>query len=94
MYAIRCICGSEVPIDLSLATWRNGADVFFTAIIRDVSERKQTEEEVLRSLTALKLSEKTLEETVRELPGHRRYQDYSWKIRALIKPCASRRAWA
>ena len=39
-------------------------------------------------------AEKTLEETVRELPGHRRYQDYSWKIRALIKPCASRRAWA
>jgi PAS domain S-box-containing protein len=35
--------GSEFPIELSLATWKTGEETFFTAIIRDVSERKQIE---------------------------------------------------
>jgi PAS domain S-box-containing protein len=35
--------GSEVPIELSLSTWRQGGERYFTGIIRDISERKRTE---------------------------------------------------
>jgi PAS domain S-box-containing protein len=37
--------GSEFPIELSLAKWKRGDDDFFTGIIRDITERKQLEEE-------------------------------------------------
>lgn len=36
--------GSELPIELSLATWHSYGDTFFTAIIRDITERKRSEE--------------------------------------------------
>src|SRR5262245_41921300 len=31
--------GSEFPIDLSLASWRADDDLYFTVIVRDVTER-------------------------------------------------------
>lgn len=36
--------GSEVPVELSLATWTLGSDRFYGAVIRDITERKQAEE--------------------------------------------------
>ncbi len=36
--------GSEFPLELSLATWKAGAEVFFTGILRDLSERRQAEQ--------------------------------------------------
>jgi PAS domain S-box-containing protein len=33
--------GTEFPLELSLATWREGAGVFFTGILRDITERKR-----------------------------------------------------
>jgi PAS domain S-box-containing protein len=36
--------GGEFPLELSLASWKTGEEVFFTAIIRDVTERKDTEQ--------------------------------------------------
>ncbi len=35
--------GEEFPVELSLARWRTEEGVFFTAIIRDISERKHSE---------------------------------------------------
>jgi PAS domain S-box-containing protein len=35
--------GSEFPLELSLATWQTSEDVFFTGIIRDISNRKEVE---------------------------------------------------
>jgi PAS domain S-box-containing protein len=46
--------GREIPIELSLATWTLGDDRYFTGILRDISERKQSEEK-LRSVTELAL---------------------------------------
>ena len=37
--------GSEFPIDLSLAKWNVNEELYFGAIIRDVTERKRTERE-------------------------------------------------
>ncbi|MBF0537906.1 MAG: PAS domain S-box protein [Nitrospirae bacterium] len=38
--------GSEFPIELSLTRWNIGERLYFTAIIRDVTRRKQIEEEL------------------------------------------------
>jgi two-component system sensor histidine kinase/response regulator len=36
--------GTVFPIELSLASWTNGEGTFFTGIVRDITERKRTEE--------------------------------------------------
>ena len=43
--------GREFPLELSLAEWQVAAGRFYTAIIRDITDRKQTEE-ALRELNA------------------------------------------
>jgi two-component system sensor histidine kinase UhpB len=40
--------GSEFPMELSLASWKGKADLFFTLIIRDITERRRAEEELER----------------------------------------------
>jgi PAS domain S-box-containing protein len=37
--------GSEFPVELSLAAWKEGEETFFTAILRDIRERKRAEQE-------------------------------------------------
>ncbi len=41
--------GQEFPIELSLATWQASDEIYFTIIVRDISERKQTEQKLLIS---------------------------------------------
>ncbi|MBF0381824.1 MAG: PAS domain S-box protein [Magnetococcales bacterium] len=36
--------GSEFPIEISVSSWREGDEIFITAIIRDISEHKKFEE--------------------------------------------------
>lgn len=38
--------GSEIPIEMSLGTWRTGKAVFYSSIIRDITERKAAEEKI------------------------------------------------
>ncbi|MFC0187068.1 EAL domain-containing protein [Fictibacillus aquaticus] len=38
--------GSEFPIELSLATWNEDNQVFFSSIIRDITERKRNEQKI------------------------------------------------
>lgn len=40
------IAGNEFPVELSMASWKAGEEVFFTAIIRDIAERKQREAQI------------------------------------------------
>jgi PAS domain S-box-containing protein len=42
--------GSEVPVELSLATWTLGGERYYTGILRDISERKEAEQK-FRSVT-------------------------------------------
>jgi len=42
--------GSEFPIEISIATWKTEKGLFFTGIVRDISERKRAEEELKESL--------------------------------------------
>jgi PAS domain S-box-containing protein len=41
--------GSEFPIELSLSIWKRDAQVFFTAVVRNITERKQVEEAIRES---------------------------------------------
>ncbi len=38
--------GDEFPIELSLATWQEEGNFYFSSIIRDITERKQAEEKI------------------------------------------------
>ncbi|HET9962678.1 MAG TPA: PAS domain S-box protein [Nitrospiraceae bacterium] len=40
--------GGEFPLELSLSAWKGKADLFFTVIIRDITERRLAEEELDR----------------------------------------------
>src|SRR5208283_3051524 len=41
--------GSEFPIELTTAKWETTEEVFFTSIIRDITERKQSEQALRQS---------------------------------------------
>ncbi len=51
--------GSEFPVEISLAAWKTGEDIYYGAIIRDITERKRGEE-------ALRKTHQELEIRVRE----------------------------
>ncbi|WKA53937.1 putative bifunctional diguanylate cyclase/phosphodiesterase [Planococcus shixiaomingii] len=38
--------GTEFPLELSLGSWETESGLYFSSIIRDISERKQTEEKI------------------------------------------------
>src|SRR5262249_34697337 len=38
--------GTEFPLELSLASWKIGNDVYYSGIIRDITERKVAEEKL------------------------------------------------
>ena len=42
--------GSEFPIELTLSSWNTEEGTFFSGIVRDITERKQAEEEIRLSL--------------------------------------------
>ena len=41
--------GTEFPMELSLATWKAGGEVFYGGIVRDITERKLAEDALLES---------------------------------------------
>jgi PAS domain S-box-containing protein len=54
--------GTEFPVELSVAHWESGGETFFTAIMRDITERKQAEQ-ALRQLNE-ELEQRVVERTV------------------------------
>ena len=54
--------GSEFPIELSISTWKSGAETFFAGVIRDITQRKKTESE-------LENTRRDLEKRVEERTG-------------------------
>ncbi|MDQ3587623.1 MAG: PAS domain S-box protein [Actinomycetota bacterium] len=45
--------GSEFPVELSLAAWEQAGEQYFTGTLRDMSERKRVEEDLVRSRARL-----------------------------------------
>ena len=53
--------GSEFPISLSIASWGIEEGMFFTTIVRDITDRKEAEKERERLMLALELKNEELE---------------------------------
>jgi light-regulated signal transduction histidine kinase (bacteriophytochrome) len=53
--------GSEFPLELSLASWGQGPHVAFTAIIRDITARKEAEDTLRRYAAQLEAANNELE---------------------------------
>jgi two-component system sensor kinase FixL len=47
--------GSVFPLDVSVAEWRQGEEIFYTGIMRDISPRKQAEQALIGSEERLRL---------------------------------------
>ncbi len=41
--------GSEIPVELSVSSWHTKEDLFFTGILRDITERKQMQQALKKS---------------------------------------------
>ncbi len=49
--------GNEFPLELSVSMWKAGDDTFFSAIIRDITRRKNLEQELEKNATTDKLTD-------------------------------------
>lgn len=58
--------GTEFPIEMSLGSWETENGIFFSSIIRDISERKQNEE---------KINDLVFLDPLTELPNRRLFYD-------------------
>jgi len=47
--------GSEFPVELSLATWHTEKGIYFSGIVRDITERKRVAKELQQQLTRINL---------------------------------------
>ena len=56
--------GSRLPVEVSLATWKTGGGVFFTAIVRDITDRKQAEEALRASETRFRMLTKSASDAI------------------------------
>ena len=59
--------GTEVPVELSLATWIVAGNRFFGAVIRDITERKHADEQLRVAHQELASKSQLLEEKTQQL---------------------------
>lgn len=81
--------GSEFPVELSLAAWKTHGKVFFTGIIRDVTDRKKAEEALRQAHE--ELEEKVVQRTAQLAQANQALRaEIEWRIRVEEKLKRSR----
>lgn len=60
--------GIEFPLELSIDAWKSNNEDFFTGIIRDISERKKTEEELIKKNKEIKHANIFLDSILENIP--------------------------
>jgi PAS domain S-box-containing protein len=56
--------GSEIPLEVSLSMWKVNEEPYYTAVMRDISERKRAEEQIMRQGTLLNGINRVLRESL------------------------------
>ena len=54
--------GSEFPVEFSLAKWKINNDLFFSIILRDITERKKANDKIMEYTSKLEVQKLTLEQ--------------------------------
>jgi PAS domain S-box-containing protein len=65
--AARTKGGEEIPIELSLSTWKVRDERYYTGIIRDIGERKRAEEALREKSLEMKKKNQELEATLKKI---------------------------
>ena len=65
--AARTKNGDEIPIELSLSTWKVRDERYYTGIIRDIGERKRAEEALQKKTLEMKKKNQELEATLKQI---------------------------
>jgi PAS domain S-box-containing protein len=65
--AARTKSGDEIPIELSLSTWKVRDERYYTGIIRDIGERKRAEEALQEKSLEMKKKNQELEATLKQI---------------------------
>jgi PAS domain S-box-containing protein len=76
--------GSEFPLELSLAQWEAGGEMFFTAIIRDITERKRAQDALNVSEARFRNLVETTSDWIWEVDENSVYTYVSPKIRDIL----------
>jgi PAS domain S-box-containing protein len=79
--------GDEFPIELSLASWQQDGEVFFTSVIRDLTEKKAAE-------FALKETTKTLQTLIASSPVGILLMDESFRLKMWNPACERIFGWS
>lgn len=56
--------GTEFPFEMSLSSWKSGQKIFFTSIIRDLTEKKKTESEIKKQIILTTSINKILQDSL------------------------------
>jgi PAS domain S-box-containing protein len=71
--------GKQFPIELSLASWKSLEQTFFTAIMRDITERKAAEEQIQQYTEDLEKAQQTSLQIMKKLEGEIRERNAAEK---------------